>query len=201
MKVIGLTGGVASGKSVVAAELAALGAHVLAADAAAHRVINLPAVKAQVVNRWGPKILALDGNVDRREVAKKVFSPGAPANAELRFLEALVHPLIRREFEVQIARDSDTGIPAVVVDAPLLLEAGWETLCDLLIFVDSPRETRLERAQRLRNWSAQEFQAREAAQLPIEEKRSRATHVLINQGSLAEIKTLVGQFWESNLPT
>ncbi len=196
MKIIGIVGGIASGKSAVAAELAALGAVVLDADRAAHEVIELPRVKQALVARWGSGILGKSGEVNRQAVARQVFSPQPSGKTELRFLEQTLHPPIRQQFEAKLDRLAKTGVPAAVIDAPLLLEAGWESLCDRVIFVDSAREKRLERAAR-REWSAEDFSRREQAQMPIEEKRSRATHMLANEGSPQALRALVQGFWKA----
>lgn len=196
MHIIGLIGGIASGKSAVAKELAALGATVLDADTTAHEVINLPEIQRVLVDRWGQGILDGGGKIDRRAVAERVFSPTDQGYEELQFLEGLLHPVIRKEFKAEIARLSQTTTPAVVIDAPLLLEAGWGELCDVLLFIDSPLRDRRTRAENLRNWSLQEFAAREAAQMPIEEKQRRATHLLTNDGSLESLIAQVCQFWQ-----
>ena len=87
------------------------------------------------------------------------------------------------------------GTQVTVIDAPLLLEAGWDEICDLTVFVDSPREDCKKRAETLRNWSAEEFSAREAAQMPIEAKRRRASHVIANDGTLDELRARVRELW------
>ncbi len=196
MHVIGLIGGIASGKSAVAKELAALGATVLDADTTAHEIINRPEIQRVLVDRWGQGILDSGGKIDRLGVAERVFSPSDQGHEELQFLEGLLHPVIRQEFEAEITRLSQTTAPAVVIDAPLLLEAGWGELCDVLLFVDSPLTDRQSRAENLRNWSLQEFAAREAAQMPIEEKQRRATHLLTNDGSLESLIAQVRRFWQ-----
>jgi len=195
MHLLGITGGIASGKSAVAAELAALGAVVLDADRAAHEVINLPDVRQALVDRWGSAVLGDSGKVNRQAVAERVFSGQPDSNAELRFLEQTLHPPIRLQFEAQLGRLAQEGVPAAVIDAPLLLEAGWESLCDAVIFVDSTREKRLQRAV-LRGWSEEDFSLRELAQMPIEEKKGRATHVVANQGSLEALNSQVRDIWE-----
>lgn len=194
MKIFGIVGGIASGKSAVSAELAALGATVLDADRTAHEVIQLPAVKQALVDRWGSGIIAASGEVNRQAVAKQVFSSQPNSESELRFLEQTLHPPIRQQFEAELERLAEKGVPAAVIDAPLLLEAGWGSLCDGVIFVDSTREKRLERAA-LRGWSEEDFSLREQVQMPIEEKKSIATHVVANEGSLDALKAQVRDFW------
>ncbi len=199
MHVIGLAGGIASGKSTVAAELAALGAVVLDADRAAHQAINRPEVKQTLVERWGEAILDESGEVLRRAIAERVFSPSLADNQELEFLENLLHPLVRRQLESELAPLSQRGVAAAVIDAPLLLDAGWEDLCDFIVFVESNEQDRVQRAGP-RNWSHSEISRREAAQMPIDEKRSRATHVIRNLGSRGDLKGEVQAFWNSIFP-
>ncbi len=199
MHVIGLAGGIASGKSTVAAELAALGAVVLDADRAAHQAINRPEVKQTLVKRWGEAILDGSGEVLRQAIAERVFSPSLADNQELEFLENLLHPLVRRQFESELAPLSQRGVAAAVIDAPLLLEAGWEDLCDFIVFVESSEQDRVQRAGP-RNWSHSEISRREAAQMPIDEKRSRATHVIRNLGSRGDLKGEVQAIWNSIFP-
>jgi dephospho-CoA kinase len=195
MLIIGLTGGIASGKSAVAKELAALGTVVLNADEAAHRVINYPEVRLALSQRWGPKVLQPDGSIDRRAVAERVFGPTSESRSNLEYLESVLHPRIRAEFVAELEGLRASNTAAAVIDAPLLLEAGWDEICDSVIFVDSPREVCKLRAQMLRNWTADEFAAREAAQMPIEEKRRRATHVIANNGTLDELRSRVRELW------
>jgi dephospho-CoA kinase len=197
MLIIGLTGGIASGKSAVAAELAKLGAVVLNADAAAHEVIKLPEIKKILIERWGEGILLPSGEVDRKAVAEYVFSHKPGGREDREFLEKLLHPRIRAEFEYALTRLKMANTSAAVIDAPLLLEAGWDNACDVVVFVDSPQEERQRRAQTLRNWTAEEFAARESVQMPISMKRSRASHVIMNDGTLADLEQRVREFWES----
>jgi dephospho-CoA kinase len=194
MLTIGLTGGVASGKSAVAAALARRGAVVFDADQLGHRVLEEPEVRHELVARWGAGILDAAGHVSRDAVAERVFGNASNAAAERAFLEQTVHPRIRQRIEVEIRILPDDAVPAVVIDAPLLIESGWNAVCQIVLFVDVPLETRLARAKG-RGWSAEEFSRREAAQMPIEEKRRRSTHVINNAGSLAELEAEVDRFW------
>lgn len=190
MHIIGLTGGIASGKSTVASELAALGAVVLSADTAAHQAINLPQVKSVLVERWGEGILDATGDVDRQKVAGRVFSANDEGMVELKFLQDMLHPLLREQFEARLETLQGQGIPVVVIDAPLLIEAGWKNLCDSVLFVESPEDVRLGRA-RGRGWAEQDFLRRESAQMPIEEKRRLSTRVIVNDGSLEDLRKQV----------
>ncbi len=195
MKIIGLVGGVASGKSAVAQALARRGAVVFDADAIAHQVIAEREVRDELSARWGAGILDPDGRVDRRAVAARVFGDGPAPLAERRFLEEVLHPRIRQRIEAEARQLPDASAPAIVIDAPLLVEVGWNDVCDAVLCVDVPRDLRLARAQANRGWSAEEFSRREAAQLPIEEKRRWCTHAVDNSGSLAELDAQVARFW------
>jgi dephospho-CoA kinase len=195
MRVIGLVGGVASGKSAVAAALAERGAVVFDADKVGHQVLQEPATRDELVNRWGRDVLGSDGQIARPAVAARVFGDAEAATAERRWLEELVHPRIRERIVAEIARLPDESVPAVVIDAALLFESGWNEVCQVVAFVDAPREVRLQRAL-TRGWNPEEFSRREAAQMPIEEKRSLSSHVIDNSGSLADLHAEIAKFWD-----
>jgi dephospho-CoA kinase len=195
MLTIGLIGGVASGKSAVAAELARRGATIFDADKIGHAVLQRSAVRDELVALWGREILDGAGGVSRPAVAKLVFGDTSEAKANRQALEELLHPLIRAQIEAEIRQLPDAVIPAVVIDAPLLIESGWNEVCQAVIFVDAPREQRLARAQQHRGWSPEEFARREAAQMPIDQKRGWSTHVIRNSGSLEELAAEVDRFW------
>ncbi len=199
MKTIGLVGGVASGKSLVARMLVELGAGLLDADRAGHAVLAEDAeVREALVDRWGGSVLRPDGQIDRSAVGKRVFAESEAGAADRKFLEDLLHPRIRRRLNQLRDQYAAEGKPAVVLDAPLLLEAGWGPLCDLVLMVDVPREKRVERAK-TRGWTDAEFARREAAQWPADEKRRLAGFVLPNTGSEAELRSDVRDFWRQHV--
>ena len=138
MHILGLLGGVASGKSLVAGQLERLGAGVLDADRAGHEVLRMPEVEQAARERWGEAVFRPDGHIDRHRLAAIVFAPPPKGSEERRFLEELTHPRIRRLLEKEANGLAAAGFPAAVLDAPLLLEAGWDTLCHRLILVDAP---------------------------------------------------------------
>lgn len=195
MQVIGILGGVASGKSLVAKELVRLGAGLLDADRAAHEVLRMPQIEAAARQRWGPEIFGPDGHIDRARLAEIVFAGRPAGQQELKHLEQLIHPEIGRLLSREAEQMAAGGV-AMVLDAPLLLEAGWDKICDVLVFVDAPRQLRLARAMG-RGWSQQDFVVREAAQESLDLKRRRADVVVDNSGSLEETQAQVRLFWDS----
>lgn len=192
---IGLTGGVASGKSLAAKYLAELGAVVLDADRAGHQVLREPEVPNALVKRWGPDIIGPTGEVDRGLVAEKVFGDWPQAVADRQFLEDLLHPRIRARLEAERTRQAGQGSDVFVLDAPLLLESHWDAACDVVIFVDAPVEQRSSRAA-ARGWTASQFAQREAAQWPVQRKRQLADWVLPNAGTPEDLRKQVHQFWQ-----
>jgi dephospho-CoA kinase len=178
--VLGLVGGIGSGKSRVAEEFARHGARIVAADAFGHEALRQPDILAQISQRWGPAVLDERGQVNRRAVAGIVF---ADPN-ERRTLEALVFPWIERRIDEEIAAaQADPRVPLVVLDAAIMLETGWDQRCDRLVYVHAPRAERLRRLALQRKWTAKEVADRARAQLPLTEKARRADFVVDNSGS------------------
>ncbi len=169
MIVLGLVGRIGAGKSTVARLFARLGAHVIDADRIAHEVLREDAVKAAVAARFGPGVVGADGEVDRRGLAGLVFGDEPKHAAALAALEAIVHPRVRGRIAAELARlrHAAEGAPAggvVVLDVPLLVQAGWADACDRLVVVECAEEVRSERLA-ARGWTATEREAREAAWL------------------------------------
>ena len=180
--VIGLTGGIAAGKSSVARILGDLGCVVSDADAAAQTALDMPAVRDTLVTWWGDGILDAEDCVDRAAVAERVFS----SESDRRRLEGLIHPLVHQRMGACFAAAPEGAI-AMVIDAPLLLEAGLGDDGAVIIYGDAPRQDRLARAIGRRGWSEEEFGRREAAQASLDEKQSRADHVVVNDGDEASL--------------
>jgi len=198
--VIGILGGVASGKSLIAGQLESLGARILDGDRAGHRVLGQQEVKSAIRARWGDAVFRPDGEANRRVIAQIVFDPSPTGKSELEFLEQLTHPRIKRLLQEQIRQLAADGAGVAVLDAPVMLKAGWDALCYRIVFVEAPRELRLRRALR-RGWSEEDFARREAAQEPVEQKRARADVVIDNRGSRAATWYQVQEFWRSIRPT
>lgn len=196
MKILGLLGGVASGKSMVAEMFRQLGAGVLDADKAGHEVLRLPAVRAAVGGRWGKDVIGADGEVDRKALAKIVFAPPPNGPPELAELERITHPEIRRRLKAQIDQMAKDGVQLAILDAPVMLKSGWNSLCNAIALVDAPREQRLARAQQ-RGWTPEQFAAREASQEPIDQKRRVANFVLDNSRDVSYIQSQVQRCWQT----
>jgi dephospho-CoA kinase len=176
--IVGIIGGIGSGKSLVAGELVKHGGYLIAGDSLGHEALQRPDIKEEVVRRWGRDVLDERGEVQRRRLSHKVFAD----LKELRALEALVFPWIRHRIWEEIAKARAAGSRLIVLDAAVMMEAGWDKHCDKVIFVDAAREVRLERLLEKRGWSAEEVLARESSQLPVEDKRRRADAVIHNSG-------------------
>jgi dephospho-CoA kinase len=177
-RVVGLLGGVGSGKSAVAAQFKKLGARVVDADRIARGVLDIPAVRRKLVEVWGPGIIRV-GRVDRAEVARCAFgSAGGTAR-----LNALVHPRIGRELRREIRSARARG-GVLIVEAALLLETGSEDWCDVLVFVDAPADVRRRRAGE-RGMGASDWRRRERLQWPLRKKKKKADFVIDNRGPRA----------------
>jgi dephospho-CoA kinase len=197
MKIIGILGGVASGKSVVAEQFRRLGAMVLDADQVGHEVLREPEVIQAARERWGNRVIAENGQINRSEVAKIVFAPPPHGPEELGFLERLTHPRIGRRLQQEFVRARQSrDVEVVILDAPVMLKSGWDKFCDAILFIEAPLNLRQQRA-RERGWSDANFSSREAAQEPLEAKRAAASHFLDNSGSLDATRRQVESFWRS----
>jgi dephospho-CoA kinase len=190
--VIGLTGGIGSGKSTVAGMLGELGAVVIDADKVGHE-IYLPGTEGfrRVVDAFGPDVVAADGTIDRRRLGERVFANPK----ELARLNALVHPLIgdeiRRRLQAAFARNE--GRP-IVVEAAIMLEAGWRFFDRIWVVVVSP-EVAIARVAASRGLERREIERRIAAQMPNAERRRVADLVIENDGTLAELRAQVEAAW------
>lgn len=150
MIVVGLVGRMAAGKSTVARMFAARGAHVVDADAIAHEVLDTAEVRRAVADRFGDRVLAADGRVDRRGLAAIVFAGDERAAGALADLESIVHPRVRARMEAALAAhrraEADGDGPRVVVlDVPLLVQAGWAEACDRIVVVECAEPVRRAR--------------------------------------------------------
>jgi dephospho-CoA kinase len=188
---VGLTGGVASGKSTVAAMLAEQGAVVIDADALAREVVaqGTPGLAA-VVDEFGEGLLGPDGELDRPAMGKLVFND----EAARRRLEAIIHPLVFERI-VELEQDAPTD-GLVVHDIPLLAENGRGGDFDAVIVVDAPEEVQLERMIRDRGWTEDDARSRIAAQASREDRRAIATYLIENTGTREDLRGRVAEVFD-----
>lgn len=174
--VIGLVGGIGSGKTTVAECFREEGAEILDADRVAHKWLDHPAVRRALVRAFGTGVVP-GGRVDRAALAREGFRSAATVAR----LNRIVHPYVKRDLEKSIAK---SGKRVVVLDAPLLLEAGAEGLCDAIVFVDAPAAVRRRRIEG-RGWGRGELKRRERLQWPLSRKRRMSDYRIDNSGSRA----------------
>jgi dephospho-CoA kinase len=186
--VFGLTGGIGSGKSRVAALLRDRGVPVVDADELAREAVAVgSAGLAEIVAEFGPGVLAADGSLDRKRVAALVFSDEAARKR----LNALTHPRVRQLSAERFAKLSSQGVPLAGYDVPLLFEVGLDAALRPVVVVAASEPNQLKRIMARDGLSEAEAYARIRAQLPLSEKRKRADHVLENDGSVAELAAQV----------
>lgn len=180
--VVGILGGVGSGKSSVVRHVTDLQLQIVDADRIGHEILLRNDIKSELRAAFGNTIFSGD-EIDRSHLAKLVFGDSEEHTSRRSTLNNIVHPAIRREIHHQIDTAS-MDLDAVILDAALLLEGNWDAHCDWLIFVDTPRETRIQRVVENRGWTADELKRRESSQTNIDVKRDRADFVVDNSGSL-----------------
>jgi dephospho-CoA kinase len=196
MRVIGLTGGIASGKSTVGRLLAERGIPVIDADQLARRAVvpGSPALE-QIARRFGPGVIAADGTLDRAALARTVFADAAKRQD----LEAILHPAIRELAEAELATLRAEERPVAVYMAPLLIEAGLASRVDEIWVVYADRETQISRVMGRDGVTREEAEARLAAQMPMEEKARHGRIVIDNRGTLAELRQRVAEILEQEM--
>lgn len=186
--IIGVTGGIGSGKSSVARILQSLGAAVIDADELVRDQYRQPEVVAQLRAWWGDAVAPDGRSVDRRAIADIIFVH----DEERVRLENYLYPRLNRAREKLAQRyQGDPSVVAIVLDTPKLYEAGVDAVCDAVVFVDSQRALRVQRVAQSRGWSGEELARRENMQKPLDEKRARADYVIDNNSSLDDLRRAV----------
>lgn len=196
MLVIGIAGGIASGKTLVAECLQNLGVVLINADRIGHEVLQQADVVNAIRMRWGATIIHSDGYIRRAEIAKRVFAPPPEGPVELAFLEKLTHSRIGEHLQQEIcALQNACNTSAVALDAAVMFKAGWSQWCTHILFVDTPRALRIERAHQ-RGWTEADLIARESSQTTLTTKRKAADYIIDNSGTSKETQTQVEQLWD-----
>ena len=189
--IIGILGGIGSGKSTVAAEFVKLGCKVIDADKIAHELLEKKAVREKIVGLFGQAILDSAGKIDHRKLAEVVFADAD----KLSSLNKTIHPLVLERAEVLIKQyNRQNQVKAIVLDMPLLAEVGWAGRCNKLIFVDCKRQLRLNRAKKA-GFDENQFKIRENFQISLDNKAGLADNIVDNNsGLLALAKQVAGIF-------
>jgi dephospho-CoA kinase len=191
-KRIGITGNIGSGKSTVAKMLVEKGAALIDADALAREATNDSEVLEQIQNKLGSDLIT-NGKLDRAKTAELVFN-----NPDARkILNSIIHPLVRQKSEeaIRLLETSPSPPPVILQDIPLLFENGLEKTLEAVIVVYAPLEVRLARVTTRSNMSDEDFYARDAGQMNLEEKVNRADYVIDNSGNLDDLQTQVNPLW------
>jgi len=190
--IIGILGGIGSGKSTVANEFAKLGCAVVDADKIAHGLLDKPAVRAKVVGPFGRGILDSAGKIDRRELATIVFADAD----KLSLLNKIIHPLVLEQAEELIRQYNGQGrVKAIVLDMPLLAEVGWEKRCDRLVFVECEPRLRSERGKKVD--FSDEIKIRENFQISLDNKASVADNTIYNNSGFSALVKQVADIFSS----
>lgn len=190
--VIGLTGGIGSGKSTVARLFAEHGARVIDADRIGHEVYEPDTAGwEQVVAAFGGEVVGPDGRIDRGALGRRVFADPVA----LQTLNRIVHPLIGAEIQARLDAARAAAADPVVIEAALLLDAGWRVLVDVVVVVVTPKAVVIDRVQRQRGLSVADIEARMAAQITDEQRRQLADITIENGGSMNELRAAVAAAW------
>jgi len=193
-RVIGILGGIAGGKSRVAAMMAARGGVVIDADRIGHETLSDAGVREEIARRFGAGALDESGAVSRAKLGRMVFNDAAA----LKELNAITHPAILKRIAVEIRELSEHGgAKAIILDAALLIECNLQTMCDALVFVEASEGLRAERARKDRGWNADETARRERFQADAVTKKRLAGHVIVNNGTIEDLESEVDRFWKS----
>ena len=194
MRQLALTGNIASGKSTVAALLAAHGATIIDADVLAREAVRPGSVALRaIVDHFGPSVLQADGTLDRPALRQRVFRDAVARHA----LNAIVHPAVSTLRDARLAEARQRGDAVVISDIPLLFEVGLEHAFDGVILVDAPEAQRLERLTRTRGLSRDDAQAMIDAQWPSAKKRAGATWIIDNDGATEQLPVRVAELWQT----
>lgn len=191
--IIGITGGISSGKSTVARMLASLGAEIIDADEMCHRLIHVNEVKSKIIERFGDAIQDIYDKIDRSRLAELVFQD----KTCLDDLCNILHPIVIEQIRSKIAEIEKRGRRrAMVIDAALLEESGLSLMCDFIIFVNTVRDQRVHRSKISRHWHDGELEKRERFQMGLEDKRKKADYIIDNNFTEENTFRQIKEFWQ-----
>ncbi|MCF7975976.1 MAG: dephospho-CoA kinase [Phycisphaerae bacterium] len=191
--VIGLLGGIASGKSTVASAFQDLGCAIIDADLLAHKALDQSAIQNSLITEFGPDIVEPRGSIDRAALGRIVFQDAG----KLARLTALLHPWVLEKCQQKLKEyQQDPDVSAIVLDMPLLLEVQWDRFCDHIVFVECPKEIRLQRALN-RGISPESLVERENFQISLDKKAVRADNIVINISDLSSLVRQVAKIFTS----
>jgi len=194
--IIGIAGGIGSGKSYIAQLFAELGALVICSDDQVREAYELPEVKQTLRQWWGESVFLPTGVVNRREVAQRVFADPQQRTR----LEQLIHPLVAQaRDQLMASKVNNPTVTAFIWDTPLLFETGLDKRCDAVVFVDAPLSERLSRVQAQRKWDAAELARRENLQWPLDSKRELADHMINNSANADPVRDQVKRIFSQIL--
>ena len=189
---IGIAGGIASGKSTIAEMLESLGADIINADKICHRLINTKDIACKITKRWGDHMLDDHGKVKRHMLAEIVFSEREEVSA----LNSIIHPKAIKEIKSRVAKlQVEAATKAIVIDAALVVESNLIDICDIMLFVDTKKNTCKTRVQNSRKWPLDEITKREKFQGLLQQKREIADVVINNNHSKEDTLYQVKDFW------
>ncbi len=192
IKVIGITGGIASGKSTVAGILESFGAYLIDADKICHEIINSREIALEITNRWGIHLQDKHGKIKRDTLAKIVFSD----KKEISTLNSIIHPKAIEQIKCKIAELSAEAIKvAIVLDAALLVESNLIEICDVVLFVNTEKDRCKTRIQDSRKWASNEIAKREKFQDSLLHKRKISDVIINNNHSKNDTSNQVKDFW------
>jgi len=181
--VIGILGGIGSGKSTVAAEFAKLGCKIIDADKIAHELLDRKSVKEKIVGLFGKAVLDSSGRIEHKKLADVVFASGD----KLASLNRIIHPLVLARTEGLIEKyNRQNQVKAIVLDMPLLVEVGWEKRCDKLIFVDCDQKIRAERVKK-KDFDGNQVKIRENFQISLDSKANVADNTIENNSDFSAL--------------
>lgn len=193
MRLLGLTGGIASGKSTVSGFLRELGAAVLDADEIAREVVEPGTPALEDIARRFPGVLGPDGRLDRTRLGERIFQSSQERTA----LNAIVHPRIQQAVLEKTQALAEQGVSLVIYDAPLLIENRLHEALDGVILVEIPPELQIARLMARNALTRAQAEERLAAQMPLAEKRRHATWIIDNSGDVAKTREQVEALWRS----